>query len=605
MNKRKNILLTSIAGLICWVIAAWIGVRMLDTANRQVLWQAEPLYFWSFIWVGLLLLTGRFITTLPNKLKLLGASLLSGVLLAGGFMPMPTFFLMFVGFVPLLWVENEVAHAREGTSNWTIFKFAFCSFFTWNLLSTWWIQNSAFGAGIFGNSLNAVFMAIPFVFYHITHKVMGRRAANWGFVGYWLTFEIGHLSWDLSWPWLTLGNSFAHLPMAVQWYEYTGVFGGSLWILVANLYLFKLISERYKQHPNRQQAILAIVGRMSAIITLPILVSLGIYYSHDVEAGERIEVVSVQPNYEPHYQKFNISQAKQFERYSRISKKFLTQSTDYLIFPETAFRRINSMEIDSSSTIKKLRSLVAEYPNLNLVTGISSYKQYAENDELKPDNLYTYCNTDRTKCRYIDAHNAAIQLNNQTPEIPYYKKSKLVPGAESMPFIGGISFFQSLVLDLGGSPGVGLGTQIEREVFTSSSATIAPLICYESIYGDYVTDYVKKGANILFVITNDGWWANTIGHRQHLYLSSLRAIETRRTVIRSANTGISCVINSRGEIELPTHYGEETAVKASVPLKEERTFYVRYGDLIGRVSILLSGWLIITLIANTLQRNKK
>jgi apolipoprotein N-acyltransferase len=605
MNKINGKLFASLVGIVCWMIAAWIGLLMLDAANQQELWKSEALWFWLFIWSGTLLLTGRFITTLSNKFKLLGASLLSGILLAGGFMPMPTFFLMFVGFVPLLWVENEIATARENTSKWTVFKFAFCSFFTWNLLSTWWIQNSAFAAGIFSNMLNAVFMTIPFVIYHITHKVMGRRAANWGFLGYWLTFEIGHLTWDLSWPWLTLGNSFAHLPAIVQWYEYTGVFGGSLWILGVNLYLFQLLFDKYKGSTNTRQVAFAITGRITALIVLPIILSLAMYYSYTIDTNNLVEIVSVQPNYEPHHEKFSVSQSKQLERYKRITTDFVTPNTDYLIFPETAFRRIQSDQLATHSTIQTLQELIKPYPKLNLVTGISAFKEYQENDELKPDNLYTYCNTDKTKCRYIDSHNAAIQLNNQTTEIPYYKKSKLVPGAESMPFIGGISFFQDLVLDLGGSPGVGLGTQLEREVFTSDRATIAPLICYESIYGDYVTEYVQRGANILFVITNDGWWGNTIGHRQHLYLSSLRAIETRRTVVRSANTGISCIINRRGDIEKATNYNEQTAVKATVPLNEEITFYTRYGDLIGRVSILLSGWLIITLIANTLQKSKR
>ena len=90
---------------------------------------------------------------------------------------------------------------------------------------------------------------------------------------------------------------------------------------------------------------------------------------------------------------------------------------------------------------------------------------------------------------------------------------------------------------------------------------MAPVICYESVYGEYSTGYIKKGAQAIFIMTNDGWWDNTAGHRQHLYFASLRAIEARRAIARSANTGISAFVNQRGDILQPTRYDEPIAIK--------------------------------------------
>lgn len=603
MKKETQIRL--VVGTICLLIATYIGYDLKSLYEQNTLWGQRVLWFWLFVWASVLSFFGQFITTLPQKNKLLGASVLSGVLLAGGFMPMPTFFLMFIGFVPLLWVEDVVAKERETTSKWTIFKFSFNTFLIWNILSTWWIQNSSFVAGMLGNTLNAVFMTIPFVFYHVTKKNMGQRAANLGFLSYWMTFEIGHLTWDISWPWLTLGNSFAHLPSLVQWYEFTGVFGGSLWILGLNIWmangLFKYWSA---EHSNN--SISAIFIKPSIAVVVPIFISLAMYYTHDITMTTRqgVEVVSVQPNYEPHYQKFTVGQNQQLAQFMQLTEKAVTDKTAYVLFPETSFRGMEADKLENTSLIKTLRAFTVAHPNLNLITGLSTYIRYQEG-ETRPDNVYTYCNKDQTKCQYIDSHNAAIQLNSTTKEIPYYKKSKLVPGAESMPYIGSIPFFKGLILDLGGAPGLSLGIQDKRSVFYSKQGTVAPLICYESIYGDYVTDYVKEGAEALFVITNDGWWDNSNGHRQHMYLSSLRAIENRRYVVRSANTGVSCFINSRGDIYHPSTYGEGIAIRDEIYLNDKITFYTLYGDLIGRISILVSVWLLVSMLANGLRGGRE
>ena len=110
------------------------------------------------------------------------------------------------------------------------------------------------------------------------------------------------------------------------------------------------------------------------------------------------------------------------------------------------------------------------------------------------------------------------------------------------------------VIDLGGSAG-GLGSQPERTVFQVAEVPalrVAPVICYESVYGDFVGEYVANGATLIGIITNDGWWSDSPGHSQHLQYATLRAIETRRDVARSANTGISAFINQKGEITQQT-----------------------------------------------------
>ncbi len=600
MDKSLKIRLSF--GVVSLLIASYLAFDLLSLLESQALWGHRVLWFWIFGWASFICFFGQFFSSLNQNNRLIFASSLSGILLGAGFMQDYTFFLMFIGFVPLLWVENVIASESKKASKWLVFKFAFNTFFIWNILSTWWIQNSSFVAGILGNTLNAVFMCIPFLFYHSTKKNMSHRAANLGFICYWMTFEIGHLTWDLSWPWLTLGNSFANLPALVQWYEFTGVFGGSLWILLVNIMLANGLFLYFKNNKIDSPLRVLFIKSLLCII-LPLCLSLGLYFMHDIQTTKQAEVVSVQPNYEPHYQKFVVPQRQQYDKFIQLSDGQLTDKTAYLLFPETSFRRIEADKLQQSEPIVKLREYISGFKNLNVVFGLSAYLEYEEGDNI-PDHLFTYCNDDKSFCQYIDYHNAAVQINNDNLNIPYYKKSKLVPGAESMPFIGGIDIFKNLILDLGGAPGLSLGTQKDRAVFSSKQGDIAPMICYESIFGDYVTGYTKNGAEAFFVITNDGWWDKTAGHLQHMYLSSLRAIENRRFVVRSANSGVSCFIDSRGDIYQQSEYNTADALRNDIFLHNEITFYCKYGDLIGRVSILITFWLLISMLSNGLRKEK-
>src|ERR1019366_8296206 len=190
--------------------------------------------------------------------------------------------------------------------------------------------------------------------------------------------------------------------------------------------------------------------------------------------------------------------------------------------------------------------------------------------------------------------------------IQIYHKSKLVPGVEKMPFPFIFKYFGKLAINLGGTIG-SLGIQDERSVFVSRDSTMktAPVICYESIYGEYVSEYVKNGAQFISIITNDGWWGDTPGYKQLLKYGALRAIETRRYIARSANVGVACIINTKGEIEQPTQWWTPAAIKGEIILNSELTFYTCFGDYIARIAMCLSFISIIYSWILKFQRNKK
>ncbi|MBC8342434.1 MAG: apolipoprotein N-acyltransferase, partial [Bacteroidetes bacterium] len=125
---------------------------------------------------------------------------------------------------------------------------------------------------------------------------------------------------------------------------------------------------------------------------------------------------------------------------------------------------------------------------------------------------------------------------------------------------------------------------------------------YESVFGDYMSQFVQKGANLIVVITNDGWWGNTSGYHQHYLYARLRAIEFRKNIVRSANTGISCFINSDGKILQKTGWWEAAVIKQNIAIGSKTTFYAKMGDYLGRISAFLSVIMILLIISRALSK---
>ncbi len=617
-----------------------IAVSLIIIAFCGYTMSQRPL--WSWWTMPLLLAVWALIVFIFEKkynTRWLLLSTLSGIMLTLGFPISPLTALMFVGFVPLLMVQKEISEqnfviarneANKGGKKHGIIKYAFNAFIIWNIGSTFWVCNAGLIAGMLANYLNTLFMAWAFWAFHKTAEILRggktRPLPSFQhaliFIAYWLGWEFLHLNWELSWPWLTLGNAFAQKPEWVQWYEYTGVFGGSLWILVLNVLIFKITSKAIYEKKRATQLTWAAL----LILAVPIVLSQITYASWAEKSNNKrtehfADVVVVQPNYEPHYEKFDVPWYDQFQKFRKLAVQKLDSTTDYLVFPETSFDFHNVDHFGERPEVREWQNFVNRYPKLNLIMGIDALKIYAQYVMKKPEGLpktvREFDNRDGT-ITYWENYNASTQMvadtgkaeNAEGWRLPIYKKSKLVPGPEILPYGFLLGWAKPLFRQFGGTVG-GLGMQAERTVFRSKDSTkaVGTAICYESIYGDYCRGYVLAGAQALFVVTNDGWWDNTPGYQQHQKFASLRAIELRREVVRSANTGTSCFVNMRGDVEQPTAYGTDSVISQRIALSDDLTFYAQYGDLLGWLAAgsalsLLAIWLFKSFV-NRWKSSKK
>jgi apolipoprotein N-acyltransferase len=537
--------------------------------------------------------------TVIKKRYLFLLSLISGLLLSFGWPARGFPVLLFGGFVPLLFIEDYIYRNKKLFSRLSFFFYAFISMMLWNILTTYWIYYSTAVGVILAVVLNTLFMSFTLSLFHYSRIVLKHNSAYITFILYWISFEYLHLNWELTWPWMNLGNGFANFPSWIQWYEYTGSFGGTLWILLVNYMIFRAIKMFFfseKTSKYRLNYSLSSIG----LVIIPVIISVIIYFNYK-EKGKQANVIIVQPNIDPYNDKFDsMTPEQQLAKLLKLAKIKTNQNTDLLVGPETAIPEIVCEDLlDESNGIDSLKCFIKKYPQLNILLGLSSFKVFKPGETISA-TARPYNNTE-----WFDEYNSALMLAPSL-NIQLYHKSKLVPGVEKMPWSEHLKFLEKYALDLGGTVG-SLGIQNERSVFYSQDKKIkaAPVICYESIYGEYVSEYVKNGANVICIITNDGWWRNTAGYRQHFCYAKLRAIETRRSVVQSANTGISGFINERGDVQQKTDWWEGDVLQQKVLLNEDKTFYVKYGDYIARFSKYLSIMALLFSVALSIIRKFK
>jgi len=493
------------------------------------------------------------------------------------------FFVVFVAWVPLLLLEDEVRHQANP---YAIFNYALISFLLWNIIGTWWITQVQWVGGILIILANSLLQALVFWLASRIRTIL-RISLLFPFLFLWMGYEHIHLSWDLAWPWLNLGNALATVPKFIQWYEFTGVRGGTLWIILSNFAALKM----YNTYRAKGPGSIVPVGTLALLlIVIPALGSYFIFQSFE-EEGETVNIALIQPNLDPYTEKFDPQNyAPHVEAFFRTADAIVDDQTQYLLGPETLIvEQIDERNPTASSYYRDLLEFRKRYPKLNILLGVHSYQKLS-NENIPPGSRFN-----REKNFYYEAFNSALFLPSGPAAAPqFYHKTKLVPLFERMPFVQYLGFWGKYSLELGGYTGT-YSNRPGRSTFglPDASISILPIVCYESIFGPYCSRNLPEEKGFICMITNDGWWKNTRGYQHHFNFSPVRAIENRRDFVRVANTGISAIINARGIVTARTSWWEKATLKGKVYLRGGQTFFARHGDYLGRISVVLGGFLVL------------
>ena len=507
--------------------------------------------------------------------------------------------IIFIALLPLLFMEDSIRKDDYKLKGLRLFGYSYLTFLSWNLITSWWLVNSSFFGMVFGNLWNSLCYAILFFLFHWSKGRLPSRSAHLFLIALWLAYEKLNLTWDFSLPWLNLGNVFSEKIYWIQWYEYTGTFGGSLWVLLINIWIYSQI----KNHKSADGLTVFVKKLATPLIIIAIPIAFSLFLYQKVENIEpTVKVLLHQPNIDPYNSKYNFTNSQFLLQFSKQVKPYISKGIDYIISPETYFAEGYGEKLeDFNQTVfyQKILKEFSQYPKLQWITGIQFYDLYKQKKPPSP-----YANKLKNGI-WVDYYNSAMTMQFGQ-EVQIYHKSKLLVGIENMPFKSLLKpLLGDILLNLGGTVASRV-IQKNRSVFSHPNLKInaGPVICWESIFGEFMTGYIKQGANFLAIISNDAWWANTPGHRQLLSYTRLRAIETRRDIARSANTGISAIIDARGEVLMQSEYDTKTVLKGSVASRSNLTFYVRYGDIIGRWAVFISGLYFLLALSGRLKEKQ-
>lgn len=487
-----------------------------------------------------------------------------------------------LGLLPLLIMERLASQEKVRHFFW----WHYAAFVLWNGLTTWWIGLATVGGAVFAVLANALQMSVIFGAFRWVKRRTGGVLPYLFLASAWLAWEHYYLtSAQISWPWLVLGNAFADTTSLVQWYDVLGTLGGSLWVWVSNLSLFGLmvaLSDGRMARWNGKARAAALAGAVTALFGPMLWSAASIRVP---EKGAPLAVVIAQPNLDP-YEKFGgLSQEAQDARLlGLIDSVGVPAGPSLVLAPETFHRSLSLDNIPADPAFQRYQDWLSAHPGATFVFGASAHERtvgYAapnifSRDLGKADAAGRHL--------WFTSHNSAVATDS-TGRYEVFHKSKLVVGVELTPYP---KVFLPLEKALGGDlMGKCVGQPAVSCLHLVGGTPFGCAVCYESVYGDYCAEYVRRGARFLTVITNDAWWGSTPGYRQHFNYSRLRAIETRRWVARCGNTGISAIIDPSGRVVSRTPWLQQTALSGTVRLREDRTFFVRYGDMVGRVSVFV------------------
>ncbi len=495
-------------------------------------------------------------------------SLTAGMLLGLSFPPVNLSFLTIPAFILIFHLASLCDSNRQ---------FAYVVYpglVLWNVITTYWLTMASVPAGIAAILANAAVMTLPLMLMrYFQQKYSGFILLVVLQASAWTTYEFLHHNWDLAWPWLAIGNAWAKQISLIQYISITGHLGITFWVTLTAAIAYQAIKTSNKNYAISATAIL---------LALPLASLLFFALDKPVYSDATlIPVTVIQPNHDSYLEYGGLSGNDEvIDSLFSITVRTKTPETKLIVWPENA---IENAVLMNSRHLQRIADSARVW-NTNFIVGTGLYTLYP--DEVPELTRGLYGSTPYNIFNgtfFADASGVTSR----------YDKHNLVPIVERIPFLPLLTTIDVFDwVDWGGIAGFGKGTEA---VQLHTPEFITPgLICYDSVYPSWIRNFVNDGAGFLTIITNDGWWGDSSGHRQHFEYAKLRAIEFNRWVVRSANNGTSGIIRPDGTVEQKTDYWVRTGFNSVIPVITKNTFYAKYGDWLAyqALGISIVFWLI-------------
>jgi len=459
-------------------------------------------------------------------------ALTGGLALTFAYPPFPTGFLAYFVLVPLLFaLKGKTPKQHLGLAY--LFGLAF------NATALFWTWRVTLPGTIAMILILAFYWALPFWIFGLSKKLWGRRAyllLPFLLVGLEYFRTLG----ELAFPWTNLSYTQSYYTSWLQVLPFAGDTLLSFWIVLLNILIFCGLENSGKKR------------WLGFAAAFALWLAPGIYGAQVLENARTEPVMKVallQGNIDS-WSKWDAAFTQNsFDVYRALTFVAAAQGADFLVWPETGAPCYLLQEPDYLYQVMAM----AQVAKREMLVGTLAYRT------IGPDQYLYY--------------NAAYHFDTLgRPSMPY-SKLHLVPFGETIPFSGQVRVLKDIHV---GQADFTPGDSIL--LLSSSFGPYAALICYEVVFPDLVRRFVLKGAKFLVNVTNDGWYGRTNGPYQHERMAAFRAVENRIPLVRAANSGISAAFDPYGRVISEGELFKKQVVMAEIPLRQETTFYSRWGD---------------------------
>jgi apolipoprotein N-acyltransferase len=529
-------------------------------------------------------------------------AIISGVLLGLSFPPSPFYSFAYVAFIPFLLLFVEIHSYGRMT------RYAYLFLFCFHLLTLYWTGGFATGKDLWmmaaGTALVLIhpLFYIPFILlsFYIKRKLgMEQGLISFGLL--WTSFEYLHSLGEYSFPWLTLGNSQAYDILQIQIIEYASIYGLTVLILAFNILAFLMLWKYGRGAWKLKSTYFALSASLLSLLYFgPKAYGKFAIGAESSRKTDSLRIAAIQPNYDP-WEKWGEgvsdkwdSYVQQFDSLMNTTRDLNSSGPDIVFWPETAIP-FYILSPRYSSYLHELLALV-DTLHVPILTGLPTAEYFSSTSAPATAQRVGASNI------FVESYNSTVLIEPHYTIGPIHRKTILVPFAERIPYAETFRFLiEPLKWNVGISNwGKGNDTVVYSFVSRAKRRTaFSAMICYESVYPNYVRHFVKRGAEFLVVLTNDSWWGRTSGAYQHASFASLRAVETRRWVVQCANGGISLVADPSGTIRMSTSLFTNAKFVADIGLRSDETFYVKYGDVVAHLCLIGSAVVAVFAVARS------
>jgi apolipoprotein N-acyltransferase len=519
---------------------------------------------------------------------------LSGFLLGISFPTWPTLHLE-----PLAWVALvPLLLSLEGDTRFALFfRKTWVTMFIFSLMALWWVSLATFAGGVLTVFAQSLFSTVPLLLFFFFRQRAGYRFALLLLPFLWTAWEWIYMQQELSFGWLTLGNSQANLLWMVQYADHFGVWGISLWVLIFNVSVVLLVRGRESLTVRA-----GIVTLLMVMIIAPLLYARQVFLEESAEKSSlSVRIALIQPDIDPHRKWNGMSAEQTLSRLYTLTGQAMTDNRrpELVIWPETAIP-FYIRDPEYRLYMDSVKRMVAHW-NAPLLTGIPDEEPLIANagGALAAGAAVA---SDPPRAAY----NASMLLLPGSDQVQIYRKMQLVPFGERVPYLDYFPWLDQLSFSLSGITSWQKGRDATVMVFRTAEGRqvrMANIICYESIFPGLCTSFVRRGAQFLTLVTNDGWYGTSYGPWQHAAIGRLRCIENRRALARCANTGVTLFYDTCGRTYTETSWWQQSALAADVPVETVLTFYTTHPDLVPHLCLAITGILVFAgVVSNSRDR---